>query len=542
VPTSVPESLAAAGVIHRSIYPDPVIPEADLPSFVLEHAGAWGDRPALVDGLTGETVTYGELPGRVAAVAALLATAGLRAGDVVALMASNQPRWAVAYYGVLLAGGVVTPLNPALTPGEVEHLLGLSAARVIVADVGAAAGAAQAAAATGLPMVTLEALTTGGGPSGLAGLVPSGLCLEPPITAPDAQAAEEPAPDRVAVVAYSSGTTGLPKGVLLTHRNLVATLCQHEPIYHVGPDDVFLATPPFFHIYGLSIILSYAIRHGAKVVTMARFDPARYLSLVAEHHVTWLHVAPPMVLLLISEQGVAADLSSVRHVISGAAPLDAGITARAEARLGCLIGQGFGLTEASPGITWLPDDGSVPCPPGSVGVLVAGTEARVVDPGTLDDVEVGELWVRGPQVMAGYLDAPEATAATLVEGGWLRTGDIVRVDDTGAWWVVDRLKELIKYKGYQVAPAELEGLLLDHPAVIDAAVVGLPDLAAGEIPVAWVVTRHPLDETELLTWVAQRVAPYKKLRGIRFVESIPRSATGKILRRALRVEAVSAPS
>jgi acyl-CoA synthetase (AMP-forming)/AMP-acid ligase II len=529
-------------LIHRSLYPDPVIPEVDLPTFVLEHADGWGNRPALVDGVTGETITYGDLPVRVAAVAALLGAAGLVCGDVVAIMASNQPKWAVAYYGVLVAGGVVTPLNPALTPAEVEHLLRLSAARVIVADSGAAAAAAEAAESAGLPMLALDELEAEGGHAGPLRLAPAALPPDAPIVASGARPAGERDPDAVAVVAYSSGTTGLPKGVLLTHRNLVATICQHEAIYHVGPDDVFLAALPFFHIYGLSIILSYALRHGAKVVTLARFDPTRYLALVAEQQATWLHVAPPVVLLLISEAAASADLSSVRHVVSGSAPLDAGVTARAEARLGCLIGQGFGLTEASPGITWLPDDGSVTCPPGSVGVLVAGTEARVVDPGTGEDAEVGELWVRGPQVMAGYLDAPEATAATLVEGGWLRTGDIVRVDDTGAWWVIDRLKELIKYKGYQVAPAELEGLLLDHPAVIDAAVVGLPDLAAGEIPVAWVVTRHPLDEAELLTWVAQQVAPYKKLRGVRFVESIPRSATGKILRRKLKAEAVAATS
>jgi acyl-CoA synthetase (AMP-forming)/AMP-acid ligase II len=192
------------------------------------------------------------------------------------------------------------------------------------------------------------------------------------------------------------------------------------------------------------------------------------------------------------------------------------------------------MTEASPGVTWVPDDGTVPCPPGSVGVLVAGTEARVVDPATGADTDgSGELWVRGPQVMAGYLDDPTATAATLVDG-WLRTGDIVRIDDAGIVWVVDRLKELIKYKGFQVAPAELEGVILAHPAVVDVGVVGRPDIEAGELPVAWVVTSEPIEEQDLIDWVAARVAPYKKVRAVRFVDAIPRSPAGKILRRQLK--------
>jgi acyl-CoA synthetase (AMP-forming)/AMP-acid ligase II len=323
----------------------------------------------------------------------------------------------------------------------------------------------------------------------------------------------------------------------LTHRNLVATLRQHEGIYHVGPDDVLLAALPFFHIYGLSIVLGYGLRHGATIVTLPRFDPRRWLSLIETQRVTWLHVAPPMVLLLTSPEAATADLTSLRHVVSGAAPLDRALTARAEATIGCLIGQGYGMTEASPGVTWTPDDGSVDCPPGSVGVLVAGTEARVVDPTTGADTDAaGELWVRGPQIMAGYLDDPSASSATIVEGGWMRTGDIVEVDGVGVLRVVDRLKELIKYKGYQVAPAELEAVLLEHPAVADAAVVGVPDLAAGEIPKAFVVLAGPARCDDLLAWVAARVAPYKRIRLLEVIDTIPRSVSGKILRKQLKVD------
>jgi acyl-CoA synthetase (AMP-forming)/AMP-acid ligase II len=230
------------------------------------------------------------------------------------------------------------------------------------------------------------------------------------------------------------------------------------------------------------------------------------------------------------------DLSSLRRGICGAAPLNVEVTERAEKRLGCLIRQGYGMTEASPGTHQVADADFAATPAGSVGRLVAGTEARIVDPASGEDVpdgEPGELWVRGPQVMAGYLDDPGATAATLVDG-WLRTGDLARVDPDGVFWIVDRLKELIKYKGYQVAPAELEALLLTHPDVTDAAVIGVPHAEGGEAPKAFVVTARPTGADALMAWVAERVAPYKKVRAVEFVDAIPKSPSGKILRRQLR--------
>jgi acyl-CoA synthetase (AMP-forming)/AMP-acid ligase II len=500
-------------MIHRSRFPDPVIPAASLPTYVLARASELGDRPALIDGVTGLTVTYAELARLVPVVAGKLAGDGLQPGQVVGLVSPNQPAWALAFYGVLWAGAAVSPINPALTPGEIAQQLASSGASLLIADATVGDEAAEAAAAAGVPLWALDGLEDGA----------PGEILPPPEQAGDVAAT-------IAVVASSSGTTGLPKGVLLTHRNLVACLCQHETIYHVGPDDVFLASLPFFHIYGLSIILGYGLRHGATIVTVPRFRPDQYLSLIGARRVTWLHLVPPMVLLLGSAES-SADLSSVRHAVSGAAPLDPSSAARAASRLGCRIGQGYGMTETSPGVTWVPDD-DASCPAGSVGYLVPGTEARIVDPATGADTSAeGELWVRGPQVMAGYLTDPAATQATIVEDGWLRTGDIVRVDDAGAWWVVDRLKELIKYKGYQVAPAELEALLLGHPAIADAAVVGIPDPEAGQIPKGFVVAASPdLEADDVLAWCAARVAPYKRLRAVELVEEIPRSPSGKILR------------
>ncbi|HET6966339.1 MAG TPA: AMP-binding protein [Acidimicrobiales bacterium] len=503
----------SVGVIHRSRYPMPEVPDTDSAGFVLEKSRSRGSHPALVDGVSGETVAYSQLPDAVSTAASALVAHGLRPGDAVALMAPNQPAWAVTFYGILTAGAALVPINPVLTEDEVVKLVELSGASLLIHDGTGADKAALVSKRTGATAVGLEQLS-----EQHSGWAPA-----------------EVNPDSTAVIAFSSGTTGQPKGVVLTHRNLVANICQHRDIYPLGEDDTCVAALPFFHIYGLSIILNSSLRHGATVVTLPRFELGRYLDVIASHRVTWLHVVPPIVRQLVSESAAAADLSSVRHAVSGAAPLDGALAAMARERLGTPVGQGYGMTEASPGVTWTPFDGLVPCPPGSVGVLVGGTEARLVDPATGADTEgPGEMWVRGPQVMRGYLGDESATESTIVEDGWLRTGDIMRVDEHGVWWVVDRLKEMIKYKGYQVAPAELEALISGHPQVIDVAVAGVPDEEAGEIPKAWVVARGDLTEAVLAEWVAARVAPYKKIRAVTFVEAIPRSPSGKVLRRQLR--------
>jgi acyl-CoA synthetase (AMP-forming)/AMP-acid ligase II len=463
-------------------------------------------------------------------VAGGLARLGVRPGDVVALISHNQPRYAVAVHGIMAAGATVTPVNPAFTAEEIAKILRAARASVVIAAVPAAAAATAAADTVGVPHRFLL-----GRPG-----------EEHPGFRPFAEleASGEPAPritidpaTAVAALPFSSGTTGLPKGVRLTHRNLVANLEQNRVGWPVAADDVLPAALPFFHIYGFMIILNTGLAARARVVTLARFQLDAYLRLVQEHRATRAFLAPPMVLQLATSPAVDGyDLSSLRRGICGAAPLDVEVTERAERRLGCLIRQGYGMTEASPGTHLVPDAEFATTPAGSVGRLVPGTEARLVDPATLQDVptgEPGELWVRGPQVMAGYLDDPGATAATIVDG-WLRTGDIARVDDDGVFWIVDRLKELIKYKGYQVPPAELEALLLTHPDVLDAAVVGMPHAEGGEAPKAFVVTARPVDPGALMSWVAERVAPYKKVRAVEFVDAIPKSPSGKILRRQLR--------
>jgi acyl-CoA synthetase (AMP-forming)/AMP-acid ligase II len=292
------------------------------------------------------------------------------------------------------------------------------------------------------------------------------------------------------------------------------------------------------------VVLNLGLAKGSTIVTMQRFDSEALMDLMEEHGVTWLHVAPPVILAMANTAEVEGrDFSKLKLVISGAAPLDAELAGRAEARIGAPIRQGYGMTELSPVSHKSRLARVAETPPGSVGALIPNTEARLVDPETGEDVaegEAGEIWVRGPQVMRGYLNNPEATADTLVEDGWLRTGDIARIDPDGFTFIVDRLKELIKYKGYQVPPAELEAVLVSHPKVKDAGVIGVPMEDGGEAPKACVVADGDLDADELMAYVAERVAPYKRIREVEFVDEIPKSASGKILRRLLREEHAAA--
>jgi acyl-CoA synthetase (AMP-forming)/AMP-acid ligase II len=304
-----------------------------------------------------------------------------------------------------------------------------------------------------------------------------------------------------------------------------------------------VAVAPFFHVMGFVVSLAVPLAAGATVVTLPRFDLERFLGLAERHRATVLVVPPPLVAALARHPMVDGyDLSRVELIVSGGAPLGPELQRAVAARFpGVVVGQGWGLTETAVGAT-MPDRdaGTVP---GSVGRVMPGTELRVVDPDTQRDLgagDRGELLVRGPQVMAGYLRRPEATAATIDADGWLRTGDLGFVDRDGNVFVADRLKELIKVSAYQVAPAELEALLLTHPAVADAAVIGRPDPTHGEVPVAVVVCRAPVDEAELLAFVAERVTPYKRLRTVRFAESLPRTPSGKLLRRALRDQVLAA--
>jgi acyl-CoA synthetase (AMP-forming)/AMP-acid ligase II len=503
-----------------------------LPRMALEAAARFGDRPALVDGASGTTVDYRLLARRVGQVAAGLATRGFGPGDVLALWAPNLPQWAGVALGAMAAGGAVTGVGPAASERELAAQLADSQASVLVTapPLAPVARAAAAAAGTGEVVALGEAdgvtpiqdLLAAGGPD----WAPPGL---DPATA-------------VGLLPYSSGTTGLPKGVLLTHANLVTSVRQVGRGLRVGERDTLLAVPPFSHIMGFLVTLAVPLCAGATVVTMPRFDPGRFLELLERRRVTVLVGAPPMLRVLTGHPAAAdADLSALELVVCGGAPLSAAAQRALAARLpGATVGQAWGLTETTVGLS-MPDReaGSVP---GTVGRVMPNTELRVVDPASGRDQGAGrpgELVARGPQVMAGYLGRPEATAAMLDRDGWLRTGDLGLVDGDGNVVIVDRLKELIKVSGYQVAPAELEALLATHPAVADAAVVRRDDPDAGEVPVAVVVPRPgaTAGAEELMAWMAERVEPHKRLRAVRFADALPRTPSGKLLRRALRDEA-----
>jgi acyl-CoA synthetase (AMP-forming)/AMP-acid ligase II len=286
----------------------------------------------------------------------------------------------------------------------------------------------------------------------------------------------------------------------------------------------------------MTVIMNMGVHAGVTTVTMPRFDLEQFLTNIQEHKVTRAYVVPPIALALAKHPLVDKfDLSSLRLVLSGAAPLGAELEQACQERLGCQVVQGYGMTETSPVSHTAPQGKHKP---GTIGPVLPNMECRIVDPETgqdADEGERGELWMRGPNIMKGYLNNEEATRETIVEDGWLRTGDVAIVDDDGYFSIVDRVKELIKYKGFQVAPAELEALLVEHPGVADAAVIPLPDEEAGEIPKAFVVLAN--DETtteEIQQFVADRVSTYKQIRAIEVVDEIPKSASGKILRRVLR--------
>ncbi|MFG2324477.1 4-coumarate--CoA ligase family protein [Streptomyces sp. NPDC048568] len=519
--------------MFRSQYAD--VPPVDLPihEAVLGRAAAFGSAPALIDGTDGTTLTYEQVDRFHRRVAAALAEAGVRKGDVLALHSPNTVAFPLAFYAATRAGASVTTVHPLATAEEFAKQLNDARARWIV-TVSPLLDTARRAAELAGGIQEILVCDSAPGHRSLIDMLAS--------AAPEPRIAIDPAED-VAALPYSSGTTGTPKGVMLTHRQIATNLAQLEPLMPAAPGDRVLAVLPFFHIYGLTALMNAPLRLGATVVVLPRFDLEQFLAAIQNHRITSLYVAPPIVLALTKHPLVADyDLSSLKYIVSAAAPLDAQLAAACSRRLGLPpVGQAYGMTELSPGTHVVPLDAMAEAPPGSVGKLIAGTEMRIVsltDPGKdLPPGESGEILIRGPQIMKGYLGRPDATAAMIDEEGWLHTGDVGHADSDGWLFVVDRVKELIKYKGFQVAPAELEALLLTHPGVADTAVVGAYNDDGNEVPHAYVVRRPTapgLSEGEIMMYVAERVAPYKRVRRVTFIDAVPRAASGKILRRELR--------
>ena len=459
------------------------IPGLTLPEFVLADAERHGPHRALIDASTGCELTYDELAVSVRAVARGLFGRDVRQGDVLAVCAPNSIEFVLAWYAASSIGAIVTTLNPASTADELAHQLRQAGARRLVTTnelyedklrrAGAAAG-------------IVETYLIGGGDESCANAIAfdemrsAGDSEPPPVSV---------SPRDLAFLPFSSGTTGLPKSVMLTHHNLVANLCQMRSAHRLREDDVVIAVLPLFHIFGFQVSLNLALRAGATIVILPRFDLKAFLNAIQTYGVTRAEVVPPIMLALATSELIDRYyLASLRTLTAGAAPLGVDLARACAERIGCRVKQGYGMTELAGGTHIIPDDG--PDRLDGIGPALPGVECRVVDPDTRSDTnpgEPGELWIRSESAMRGYLDDPEATAAMLDADGWVFTGDVVTVDGEGWFRVTDRIKELIKYKGFQVAPAELEDILLTHPAVADVAVVRSPDEHAGEVPKAFIV-------------------------------------------------------
>lgn len=509
-------------MVVKSRLPVPAVSGQSLGALLRETLATFAERTALIDGPSGRSYTYQQLLDLSASIANALVARGIQKGDRVAFVCPNVPEVALAYHGVILAGAVAMMLNPLSTKEELKKYLAVGRPKLVItvdlfldAIRGADAG--------------METIVLGG--DSFTELLGRGST--PPVV--------ECGPDDLAVMPYSSGTTGFPKGVMLTHRNVIAQtrglMAMDDAV--VIPGSHLLAVLPFFHIYGIMAFLTYGLMQGATIVSIPRFDFVQYLELARKYEVPLLHVVPP-ILLGLAKYPAELNLPHLKAALVGAAPLSAELALEFSAKSGAEVFQVYGMTEVAGG-SHLGTLAAGRNKPGSIGELIAGLEARVVSIETGKDVDPstpGEIWVRGAVVMKGYFENPEATDETIDADGWLHTGDIGYSDADGDWYLVDRLKELIKYKGLQVAPAELEAVLLQHEAVADAAVYPYPDDEAGEIPKAAVVLKpgSRVGIEALMEFVASRVAPQKRVRAMKLVEAIPKSASGKILRRVLIAE------
>ncbi|USX55488.1 AMP-binding protein [Lentzea sp. HUAS12] len=480
---------------------------------------ATSHRTALIEHSSGRSYHYVELKQAVERFAAALRPRLRGPDEVLALVCDNTTEFVVAYHGTLLAGGVVLPLEPLGTPDEWQPVLERCRVVHVVApakvwrQLSALPAAASVRSVVLLDDVSSDDLTVG---------------WHEWLNGPAAAAAPAAGDERPALLATSSGSLGLPKQIVLTHRNLVSNLDQIGAVHRIAADDVVLATTPLRHIYGMQMAMNPTLRAGGTLVTVRTpFNIDDLVEVIETQKITVAYLVPSILAELARRGGTGGrDTSSLRLVYSGGAPLPANVAQSCARLLGVPVVQGYGMTEA--GCTFAPPDG-IPPVPTSIGKALPDTEIRLVDPATGLDGETGEIWVRGPQVSPGFL-GEDGTVHGLADGErWLHTGDIARRERDGHVTIIGRIKQLIKYKGHQIAPAELESVLLSHPDVADAVVTGAPDEVAGEIPVAYVVLSGPVALSEVTDFVACRVAPYKKIRSITAVDRIPRSAVGKAL-------------
>lgn len=483
------------------------------------------DRVALISG--GRETTYGELRDEVARVRGGMRVLGVGHGDRVALLCGNDHYFVVLYLATLGLGAVTVPLNPSSPARELERELRTVGAKIVVVAPPAASAWSQMdrPAVAGIEhVVEIEKGTVAGATSTFADL-----------TGADPVSVSDVGQSDVAVLIFTSGTAGAPRAAMLTHGNLRSNLDQSASTDGIRSDDVVFAVLPLFHIFGLNVVIGHGLLRGATLILEDRFDPQAALATIRERGVTIVPGAPPMWLAFSAMESAPADsFASVRLALTGAAKMPEEAMHTLRQRFGLTLLEGYGLTEASPIVT---SSAGMEVKIGSVGKVLDGIQVRLVDENGDDALrgDAGEVWVKGPNVFPGYLDEPEATARVLTADGWLRTGDIAVVDDDGYLYLVDRAKDLIIVSGFNVYPAEVEDVLLEHPAVAECGVVGVPHPHSGEAVKAFVVLRtgSSASAAELEEWCVDRLARYKCPASIVFVGELPRNVSGKLLRRSL---------
>ncbi|XP_038890953.1 4-coumarate--CoA ligase 2-like [Benincasa hispida] len=525
--------------IFRSKLPDIYIPNhLPLHTYCFEHLSQFQHRPCLINGATGEVHTYAAVDLAARRVAAGLSKIGVGQGDVIMLMLQNSPEFVFAFLGASFAGAISTTANPLYKPGEIAKQAAGARPKVIITQAEFVEKVWGYAVEHGVKILCTDSPPVG--------------CLR---FSEVMEADENDIPavkinsNDVVALPFSSGTTGVPKGVMLTHKSLVTSVAQQvdgeNPNVNLYSNDVIICVLPLFHIYSLNSVLLCGLRVGAAILILKKYDMSSLLPLIQTYKATIAPFVPPIVLDFAKNPDIHRyDLSSIRIVMSGAAPMGKDLEDTVKARLpNATLGQGYGMTEAGPVLSMCLAFAKEPfeVKSGACGTVVRNAEMKIINPETsvsLPRNHPGEICIRGSQIMKGYINNREATEKTIDKDGWLHTGDLGFIDDNDEIFIVDRLKELIKYKGYQVAPAELEALLTSNPNISSAAVIPMEDEAAGEIPVAFVVRSKgsKISEDDLKKYISDQVIYYKKIRKVFFVDSIPIAPSGKILRKVLKAQ------